>query len=85
MFGDLSEMLAPMWVEIFFMLFFAIGFAFFPQRLAGRTGQKVKKKSDDKGYLLHKQIEADVEAGHSASALKAWQNARSSPRLPLRH
>lgn len=83
MFGDLSEMLAPMWVEIFFMLFFAIGFAFFPQRLAGRTGQKAKKKSDDKGYLLHKQIEADVEAGHSASALKAWQNAKVLSPAPL--
>jgi len=79
-FGDLSEVLAPMWVEILFMVFFAVGFALVPRYSKGKKG---KKAEDEKSHLLHKQIEADVEAGHSAAALKTWHAAKALAPAPL--
>jgi pentatricopeptide repeat protein len=73
--ADLSELLAPMWVEILFMIFFSVGFALVPR--ATRKGQTGKKIQNEKQQLLHKQIGADVEAGHTAAALKAWNGAKA--------
>jgi len=70
-FSDAFELMAPMWVEILFMVFFATGFAI--QALLGSGSKKGKKVAGDrKCHQLHKQIEVDVEAGHSAAALKTW-------------
>jgi len=74
-----------MWVELLFMVFFVLGFAvlrvdIFPP--AGK-GKKGKKQEDSKSQLLHKQIDADVEAGHSAAALKRWHTAKSLAPTPL--
>jgi len=82
MVGDIVESLAPMWVEILFMLFFALGFTFFPRARLG-SGPKFKKAEDQKALLLHKQLAADVEAGHSAAALKTWASMKSVAPAPL--
>jgi pentatricopeptide repeat protein len=79
-FGDVFELFAPMWVEILFMVFFAVGFAVVPRT---QRSAKAAKADGGKSNLLHKQIEADVEAGHNAAALKAWRVARSLAPTPL--
>jgi len=79
LFGTVSEMLAPMWVEISFMLFFALGFIFFPR---SRHDPK-HKKGEDKSQLLYKQIDADATANNSVAVLKTWDSVKALAPAPL--
>lgn len=79
-FDYVSELLAPMWVEILFMLFFSVGFAVCagPRSLKLGKSSSVKDKKSDKvkQHALHKQIGAHVEAGDHAAAVKTWHAAK---------
>jgi pentatricopeptide repeat protein len=77
-------LLAPMWVEILFMVFFLLGFSMLRVDIFGSgKSRKGKKSEGERSQLLHKQIEADVEAGHTAAAMKTWNMAKALAPTPL--
>jgi pentatricopeptide repeat protein len=78
--ADVSEVLAPMWLEILFMVFFVLGFALIPRT---RSDRKKKWADDTKSHLLHKQIGSDVEAGHTGAALKSWHAVKMLAPAPI--
>jgi len=80
-----SNLLAPMWLELMFVGFFAVGFAISMSNYCRkdvknnylRKDVKIKYKGHENDrHLLQKQIEADVEAGSWASALQTWRKAK---------
>lgn len=75
------EILAPVWVETSFLLFFALGFALFPSKCGSKKARK--GQTDERTRLLYKQLDTDVAAGHSCAALKIWRTAKSLGPAPI--
>jgi len=72
------DFFAPMWVELSFLVFFALGFLFLRfDALLKPTHTKSRKMVDDSDLKLRKAIEADVPAGQYDSAIRAWREASS--------
>jgi pentatricopeptide repeat protein len=68
----IQDVIAPMWVEVSFMVFFILGFLVLrADRFSKRLGKKGRKAS--LAHQLHKTIEAEVASGNPVSALKAWR------------
>lgn len=88
-FDNVLELLAPMWVEVSFMLFFTLGFTLlrfelFPLPGKGSKGGKgskagrgVVQEDMSEASLLFKQLETDAAAGHAGAALQTWQVAKT--------
>lgn len=77
-FGEMAEVLGPMWLELSFMMLFLFGFA-----LRTRSRGKGKPSENPKKRMLHDQIAADVEAGHKSAALSTWNTAKVSAPVAL--
>jgi hypothetical protein len=74
----IAGLVAPIWLELVFVGFFAVGVQLTASKYYGKgtVKQKSKRHESDRPHLLHKQIEADVEAGDWASAIKKWREAK---------
>jgi len=72
------DFFAPMWVELSFLVFFALGFTFLRLENVRRpSAHKQKdKRVEDCQAKLRKQIEADISTGHNRGAIQAWRNVR---------
>jgi len=73
----LYDFFAPMWVELSFLVFFALGFLFLRFDSLFRSHPKSRCVVDDTQSKLRKKLEADVSSGHSHSAVEAWRAVRS--------
>jgi len=73
----LYDFFAPMWVELSFLVFFALGFLFLRFDNLLRSPQKQKGVIDDTQSKLRKKLEADVAIGQNRSAVEAWRAVRS--------
>jgi pentatricopeptide repeat protein len=73
----LYDFFAPMWVELSFLVFFALGFLFLRFDNLLRSPQKQKGAVDDTQSKLRKKLEADVSIGQNRSAVDAWRAVRS--------
>lgn len=74
----LYDFFAPMWVELSFLVFFALGFLFLRfDSLLRSAPPKQKGVVDDTQSKLRKKIEADISIGHNHSAVEAWRAVRS--------
>jgi len=70
--------LAPVWMELSFVLFFALGFVVLRVDLIRKRPQtSPAKKIEVLQTKLHKTIEAEISAGNSAAAVKAWRAKKS--------
>mmetsp|Transcript_43945 Transcript_43945/g.82118 ORF Transcript_43945/g.82118 Transcript_43945/m.82118 type:complete len:1032 (-) Transcript_43945:129-3224(-) len=70
-------LLSPVWVELSFVIFFALGFVLIPRVGLFAPKETVAKKADQFQTRLWKAIEADAMAGHSTSAVKTWRKAKA--------
>jgi len=74
----LYDFFAPMWVELSFLVFFALGFLFLRfDNLLRATPKKQKNIAEDSQSKLRKKLEADISTGHNRGAVEAWRAARS--------
>lgn len=86
---ELYELVAPMWIEISFMLCFSLGFAmlrldFFGHVTKGRLRKPLMANVVDSRLLgLRKAIESEVAAGNTQAALDAWRASKTEVTLPL--
>jgi len=85
--------LAPLWVELAFLVFFALGFAFLRVDSLQRGGKKGSKKDfGDDSYRsktpvfdahLLKAIELESSAGNSGAVVQAWRAGQAKAATPL--
>lgn len=66
----------PVWVELSFVICFALGFVLIPRVGFFPTSVNLGKKVDQFQARLRKTIEADSIAGHNTSVVKAWRAAK---------
>lgn len=84
--SSVLESMAPMWVELAFLLCFALGYAFL--RLDVLMPSRRRKKVEDPQVVtlsprVRKTIETEAAAGNSAALIKAWRAGRASGPTPL--
>jgi pentatricopeptide repeat protein len=82
--GEVSDLLAPMWVEVSFMIFFSLGFLVLRlDLLRTRRSRSSKKAEESRTLRLHKTIEAELASGNQAAALKTWRAAKATAPTPI--
>jgi pentatricopeptide repeat protein len=79
-FDAISELIAPIWLEFMFTVFFLLGFQialfmYAKENKGGKHFQLSPTHEQVSPTNLHEQITAHAEAGHWASILKLWHNA----------
>lgn len=75
---SIYEFIAPAYMELSFVLFFALGFVFLRADLFRKRPQASAAKKVESGQSkLHKTIEAEISAGNFAAAVKAWRSKKS--------
>lgn len=81
---EVSELLAPVWVEVSFMIFFSLGFLVLRlDLLRGSRSRTTQKANDSKTLQLHKTIEVELASGNLAAALKAWTTSKALGPTPI--
>jgi len=86
-FEGVFEALAPMWVEMSFLLFFGMGFTFLRMDCFTRAKHGGKKMGDTQpvklfANKLKKTIETEASTGNSEAVLKAWRTGRANAPSP---
>jgi len=69
------EVLAPIWMELVFVISFTLGFVVMRVGFHGKSKASNAKKLEKMQTQLHKTVEAEVSAGHPTAAVKAWRSA----------
>eukprot|EP00933_Yihiella_yeosuensis_P062601 TRINITY_DN65590_c0_g1_i1.p1 TRINITY_DN65590_c0_g1~~TRINITY_DN65590_c0_g1_i1.p1 ORF type:complete len:1016 (-),score=200.81 TRINITY_DN65590_c0_g1_i1:136-3183(-) len=88
LFDTVFAMLAPLWVEVCGLLFFALGFAFLRgDGMRTKPPGKIVESSPPKQIALDaqtvKNIEAEASANNSKGILSAWRQGKDSGPCPL--
>lgn len=93
--GVVLDILAPIWVEVSFMIFFALGFSVLRLDLltqvrknwigAGgsvHSGTGALRKASP-WEQTHKTVEAEASSGNAAAALATWRSAKARAAAPI--
>jgi len=80
-FDSIFDLVSPVWVELSFVLFFALGFMCLREELLPKNSKAGKSKKAMQIEALQtsssKTVEAEVAAGHPTTAVKAWRAVKA--------
>eukprot|EP00747_Dinoflagellata_sp_TGD_P118012 gnl/TRDRNA2_/TRDRNA2_172723_c1_seq1.p1 gnl/TRDRNA2_/TRDRNA2_172723_c1~~gnl/TRDRNA2_/TRDRNA2_172723_c1_seq1.p1 ORF type:complete len:1016 (+),score=262.65 gnl/TRDRNA2_/TRDRNA2_172723_c1_seq1:94-3141(+) len=81
--GEIVDVVAPMWVEMSFMMTFALGFVILKFFTSSFPRVQNKQKIVDESHAaLKKDMEADLSTGQAAKAAAAWRAAKTAGDAP---
>eukprot|EP00427_Karlodinium_veneficum_P055371 CAMPEP_0169413826 /NCGR_PEP_ID=MMETSP1017-20121227/61563_1 /TAXON_ID=342587 /ORGANISM="Karlodinium micrum, Strain CCMP2283" /LENGTH=988 /DNA_ID=CAMNT_0009521267 /DNA_START=70 /DNA_END=3038 /DNA_ORIENTATION=+ len=85
-FGEVYDFTASMWVELFFVTCFALGFALLRLGSSGKQAKKGKsmaEASKTKQAQVFKTAHSEASSGNAAAAVSAWKEAQSKALTPI--